>query len=270
MTDANKIVVDGLAVEISGPESGLPVLFGHSLLIDRSMFASQIADLARDFRCINVDFRGHGESACPKRGFAMEDQAEDYKKVLDHLGLERAAIVGLSMGAMAAMHFAIAHPGRVSGLVLMNTSAEPEPPKSRAKDMAMAVTARLFGVRDFILKQVAALMFGERFRAEQPDVVKHWMQRTKALDRKGLYRAVRMVMSRPAVGPRLQGVRVPTLVIAGDQDLATPPELGRRIADTIPGAEHQLLPRTGHLSTIEEPEVTTKLIRVFLEKLSRA
>jgi len=75
-----------------------------------------------------------------------------------------------------------------------------------------------------------------------------------------------MVMSRPAVGPRLADVRAPTLVIAGDQDVATPPGLGQRIAETIRDAEHVLLPRTGHISTVEEPEVTTKLIRSFLEK----
>src|SRR5690606_33180963 len=102
------------------------------------------------------------------------------------LGIERAAIVGLSMGAMAAMHFAVAHPGRVSGLVLMNTSAEPEPPAARAKDMALAVMARLFGVGAFIKKQVAPLMFGERFRAERPEVVAAWMDRIARLDRKGL------------------------------------------------------------------------------------
>ena len=121
-----KHTIDGLAVEVTGPDAGMPVLFGHSLLCERSMFAPQIADLSRDFRCVNIDFRGHGESVAPARGFAMTDQAEDYRKGMDGLGLERAVIVGLSMGAMAAMHFAVAHPGRVRGLVLMNTSAEPE------------------------------------------------------------------------------------------------------------------------------------------------
>lgn len=262
------VKVDGLAVEISGPADAPPVLFGHSLLLDRTMFSAQVAELARDFRCVNIDFRGHGESAQPPRGFSMRDQADDYRKVLDHLGLERAAIVGLSMGAMAAMHFAVAHPGRVSALVLMSTSAEPEPPAARAKDMALAVMARLFGVGAFIKKQVAPLMFGERFRAEHPQVVAAWMDRIARLDRKGLYRAVTMVMSRPAVGPRLAEIRVPTLVVTGDQDQATPPALGQTIAETIPGAELRLLPRTGHISTVEEPEVTTKLIRFALEGIS--
>lgn len=261
--------VDGLAVEVSGPAGGMPVLFGHSLLLDRRMFEAQVADLAHEFRVFNIDFRGHGGSAVPPRGFTILQQAEDYEKVLDHFGLESAAIVGLSMGGMAAMHFAIAHPGRVRGLVLMNTSARREPPRARAKEMALAVSARLFGVRPFIRKQVEPLMFGERFRAERPDIVSEWSDRMGALDRTGLYRGVMMVLSRPAVGPRLVDVRAPTMVIAGDQDVATPPELGQEIADAIPGAVFRLLPRTGHISTVEEPVLTTKLIRAHLEQVAR-
>lgn len=261
-------IIDGLSVEITGPEGGRPVLFGHSLLLDGRMWEAQLPELSKDFRCVNIDFRGHGQSAPPPRGFSMADQAEDYRKVMDALGIDAAPIVGLSMGAMAAMHLAVAHPARVKALVLMNTSHEPEPPKARAKDMALAVMARLFGLREFILKQVEPLMFGERFRAERPEVVARWSKIMGELDNKAVYRAVKMVMSRPAVGPRLADVRVPALVIAGDQDVATPPALGQHIAETIPGAEHVLLPRTGHISTVEEPEVTTKLIRAFLERVA--
>lgn len=258
--------IDGLSVEITGPEDGRPVLFGHSLLLDGRMWEAQIPDLSRSFRCVNIDFRGHGQSAIPPRGFAMADQAEDYRKVMDALGLASATIVGLSMGAMAAMHLAVAHPARVKALVLMNTSHEPEPPKARAKDMALAVMARVLGLREFIVKQVEPLMFGERFRGERPEIVAKWSKMMGELDKRAVYRTVKMVMSRPAVGPRLADVRAPTLVIASDQDIATPPVLGRAIADTIPGAEHVLLPRTGHISTVEQPEVTTKLIRSFLER----
>ena len=263
------VTVDGMSVEVSGPERGLPVVFGHSLLFNRRMFAAQVAELSRDYRCINVDFRGHGQSAPPPRGFAITDQADDFRKVLDQLGIEKAAFVGLSMGAMAAMHFAVAHPGRALGLVLMNTSAGAEPTPVRAKEMALAVMARAFGIRPFIVKQVAPLMFGTSYRAEHPEAVGPWFAEMKSLDRAGLYRAIVMVLSRPPVGPKLAGVRVPTLVIAGDEDVAAPPAMGRAIAETIPGAELRLLPRCGHISTVEQPEVTTKLLRVFLDRLAQ-
>ena len=261
--------VDGLVVESTGPESGLPVLFGHSLLFHRRMYDAQVAELSRDFRCITLDFRGHGESAMPPRGFHMTDQAEDYRKVMDHFGIARAAVVGLSMGGMAAMHLAVAHPSRVAGLVLLNTSADPEPAVARAKDMALAVMARMFGVNAFILRQVAPLMFGETFRAASPDVVEGWMQQLTKLDRTALYRAVTMVMSRPAV-PRLGDIRAPTFVLAGDEDAAIPVDRMERIAAAIPNAELRILPRTGHISTVEQPELTTKLLRAWLQAIADA
>lgn len=262
-------MIDGLAVEISGPKSGMPVLFGHSLLFNRGMFDAQVAELSRDFRCVNIDFRGHGASAIPPRGFRITDQAEDYRKVMDHLGIGRAAIVGLSMGGMAGMHLAVAHPSRVAGLVLLNTSADPEPASARAKDMALALMARVFGANAFIRKQVAPLMFGATFRAASPEVVEAWMQQIATLDRSGLYRAVTMVMSRPAV-PRLGDIRAPTFVIAGDEDAAIPVNRMERIAAAIPNAELRILPRTGHISTVEQPEVTTKLLRVWLQAIAAA
>jgi len=259
-------VIDGIFVRDSGPIDGRPLVFGHSLLFDGRMWEAQVADLEKDHRCINLDFRGHGQSTPPPRGFSMLAQADDYRKVMDALGVERATVVGLSMGGMASMHFAVAHPARVVALALFDTSAEVEPPKARAKETAMALTARVFGINDFLLKQVAPIMWSARFRAERADVTKVWDERMQALNKTAAYRAVRMVLTRPAVGPRLGDVRVPTLVVVGDEDVATRPSKAKKIAETIAGAELRILPRTGHISAVEEPEIVTKLLRSFLAR----
>lgn len=258
---------EGIASEATGPASAPAIVFGHSLLFDHRMWAPQVADLSRDFRCIAIDFKGHGQSDEPRSGMTMLEHAEDYGKVLDHLGIESAVFVGLSMGGMAAMPFALAHPSRVRALVLLDTSAEPEPAAARAKNQAMAVTARLFGISDFIMGRVNDLMWSKRFQQERPDLVAEWSTRVKALPRRAVYRAVGSVMGRKGIGPRLADIRSPTLVIVGDEDKATSPATNRHIADTIPGAELKVLPRTGHIANLEEPELVTKLIRAFLGKL---
>lgn len=260
--------VDGVAFEVTGPSDAPVIVFGHSLLFDHRMWAPQVAELSKDFRCVAIDFRGHGQSDEPKAGMTILDYAEDYGKVLDHLGVESAIFVGLSMGGMTAMPFALAHPSRVRALVLMDTSADPEPRGARARNQAMAVTARLFGVSDFIMKRVNDLMWSKRFQAERPDIVDLWSERVKALSRRGLYRSVGIVMGRKAIGPRLAELRCPTLVIVGDEDKATSPETNRKVADTIPGAELKLLPRTGHIANLEEPDLVNKLIRTFITKLA--
>lgn len=260
-------IVEGIAFEVTGPPNAPALVFGHSLLFDHRMWAPQVADLSRDFRCVAIDFKGHGHSDEPRSGMTMLEHAEDYGKVMDHLGIESAVLVGLSMGGMAAMPFALAHPSRVRALVLLDTSAEPEPGAARAKNQALAVTARLFGISDFIMKRVNDLMWSRRFQLERPDLVSEWSTRVKALPRRAVYRAVVSVMGRKAIGPRLADIRCPTLVIVGDEDKATPPATNRHIADTIPGAEFTLLPRTGHIANLEEPDLVTKLIRAFLAKL---
>lgn len=264
--------IEGIAFEDSGPvgssDSGRPVLlFGHSLLFDRRMWAPQVDALSREYRCVAIDFPGHGESDEPARGHSMLDNTEAYRKVMDHLALESAVVIGLSMGGMAAMPFALGHPGRVRGLVLLDTSADPEPGPARARNQAMAVTARLFGVSDFIMKRVNDLMWSRRFQEERPDLVAEWATRVKALPRRALYRAVGAVMGRKGLGARLGEIRCPTLVIVGDEDKATPVATNERIAATIAGAELKVLPRTGHIANLEESDVVTKLIRAFLSRV---
>jgi 3-oxoadipate enol-lactonase len=258
----------GVRLHVEEHGAGSPVVFGHSLLCDGTMFARQVQDLSAEHRVLNVDFRGHGRSGVPAGPYSILDQAEDYRRVLDALSVERALFVGLSMGAMAAMHLALEHPSRVAGLVLMNTSAAPEEPwTKRLQYRAMARTAQLFGMRPFLQAKVRTIMFGASFRRERPEVVEHWLGRFAALDRQGLARAVEMVVSRPGIEHRLHELRTPALVIAGAEDSATPPSKARRLADALPGARLEILPGTGHLSTIERPEQTTALIGRFLSDI---
>lgn len=258
--------IEGIAFEDSGPLDAPVIIFGHSLLFDRRMWAPQVAQLSDEFRCVALDFPGHGESDEPGKTHSMRDNAEAYRLVMDHLGIERAVLVGLSMGGMAAMPFALGHPARVAGLVLMDTSADSEPLPARAKNTAMAVTARYFGISDFIIKRVNDLMWSRRFQQERPEVVAEWTGRIKVMPRRSVYRTVGAVMGRKGPGDRISELRCPTMVIVGDEDRATRPAVNRRIAETIAGAEFKVLPRTGHISNLEEPELVTKFIRVFLGK----
>jgi len=263
----------GLTLHVSAHGPDAPdapvVVFGHSLLCDGEMFDAQVADLARDHRVLNVDFRGHGRSDAPLGAYTMADQGQDYARVLDAFGVESAAIVGLSMGGMAALHFALASPARVRALALLDTSAGPERLAKRARYGALATMARLFGVGRWLSGQAIGVMFGETFRREHPEVVERWAGKLRTLDRRALARAVKMVTSRPSVVAELGRVEAPTLVVVGDEDVATPPSVARQLAAHIPGARLEVLPRTGHLSTVEQPELMGKLLRAFLVSVRR-
>lgn len=255
-----------LYVEELGREHGETVIFGHSLLCDGRIFVDQVTDLAQDHHVLNVDFRGHGRSDTPPRAYSMADQADDYLRVLDALGIERATFAGLSMGGMAAIRVAIAHPDRVRALVLIDTSASGEEAMKRARYTALATTARLFGPRPWLTRQASAVMFGQTFHREHPEIVAQWQDAMGQLDRRALALAVKMVVGREDMTKRLRDIQAPTLVIVGDEDVATPPVYARTLQAAIPNARLETIPMTGHLSTVERPRVLAKLIRHFVEQ----
>ncbi|MFO0746935.1 MAG: alpha/beta fold hydrolase [Myxococcota bacterium] len=261
------LAVHRVHAALAGPPSAPALLFGHSLLLDGRMWEAQVAALAADHFCINVDFQGHGRARRPAAGFSMRDQAEDYRRVLDALGVRQAIVVGLSMGGMAGMHLALEHPERVRGLALFNTNADAQPLPSRARITLLAAAARALGLVPFLRRQALAELFSPAFRAAHPEVVRAWDERVAALDRTSALRAIDMVIKRPSIVHRLSAIRVPTMVVGGRDDGATPPGYGRRIAQRIAGAEWHLLP-CGHVSAVEEPERVTALIRAFAARVA--
>ncbi len=258
-----------LSVERYGAANAHTVVFAHSLLCDGRMFADQVTDLARDFHVLNIDARAHGKSDTPRRGWTLADQADDIGRVLDAVNVNEAIIVGLSMGGMAAIPFAARHPSRVRGLVLLDTSAASETTRHRAKYLALATATRLFGVRQVLADQAMQIMFGDTFRRGSPEVVALWAERLMARNPTSIARAVQVVANRRDVRRRLSRVRAPALVIVGDEDTATPVSRARQLMAGLQDARLEVLPATGHLSTIERPMVTSKLIRHFCESLTR-
>lgn len=120
--DTGRVAVEGGTLYYESRGSGPAVVLLHGGRLDHSSWDPQVGPLSRAFRVIRYDARGHGRSTAPAGPFSM---VEDLRRVLDHLGVQRAHLVGLSMGAGAAFDFAVQHPGRVETLTLVSTSAPP-------------------------------------------------------------------------------------------------------------------------------------------------
>lgn len=258
--------IHGFRVRLYGSENAPPIMLLHGLLLDGRMWDGQIAALSQAFRVIVVDFLGHGDSQAAPKGYTLLGQAADIGRILDALGLVDVLLVGFSMGGMTAMQFAAAHPHRVRALGLVNTSADTESPKARARFSALALSARIFGVQPWLRTRALAVMFGPTFRTERPDVVAWWDQRLSRTSGVNAWRAVTLVVGRPAV-QHPERLRMPALVIAADEDIATPPYRGRAISERLPDTSFQLIPRCGHCSPIEQPEIVARLLLKFCERV---
>jgi 3-oxoadipate enol-lactonase len=251
-----------------GPREAPTVLLSHSLLCDRTMFSHLAADLARTHRVLNLDTRGHGLSSPATRGWSLEDACDDLAAVLDHAEVARATLIGLSMGAMLAMRAAVFHPKRVEALCLLDTSAEPEAPFHRAQYMAMAGAFLAVGVPVSLEARIKPLMFSDGFMARAPETVEGFFASLRGWRREGLFQAVQAVAMRGDFSGELGHITAPTMVLVGDQDRATPMFRAQRIVDGVRHASLDVVRQAGHLSTVEQPELTTQAVRAFLERVA--
>ncbi|NCQ60245.1 MAG: alpha/beta fold hydrolase [Myxococcales bacterium] len=252
-----------IAYDVLGNE-GPWLLLGHSLLCGRFMWDGVLPALLADYRVINVEVRGHGASTAPE-AFALEDLAEDWLAILDAEGVDQVSLVGLSMGGMTAMRFALRHPERVRSMVLLDTSADVETRVNRLKYKGLSTVYRRLGFTDVLAKQVTPIMFGKDTLKSRPDLTRALIEHLREHDRPQLIRAIMAVNDRgPLSG--LESLRVPTRVLVGEQDVATPPMRSEAVARRIPGATLGRLAHAGHLSAMEVPDRVAEELRAFLSE----
>lgn len=252
-----------LAVEDRG--AGDAILFVHAFPLHRGMWAPQVDALAGEARCIAPDLRGFGDSG-DGPPWTMDRFADDLACVLDALGVERATVCGLSLGGYVAFALWRRHPDRVRALVLADTRAGADSEDGREKRRATIATARTQGPAAVAAQAITGLV-GKTTRAQDGEA----MARTRALLARarveGIVGASEAMLARPDSTPTLATISVPTLVVVGEEDVLTPPKEARAMADAIPGATLEVIPRAGHLSNLERPAAFTCALRDFLAAL---
>jgi 3-oxoadipate enol-lactonase len=250
MTESGAV---GLHHTVEGPEDAPVLVLANSLGTTKEMWEAQASALRERFSLVRYDHRGHGASAVPPGPYSLGDLGRDALALLDSLGVERFSFCGLSLGGMVGMWVASEEPGRVERLVLCCTSARLGPPETW-ETRAGIVRAEGMGA---IAETVVERWFTPAFREERPEVVR-WavgmLEGTPPEGYAGCCEAIRDMDLRE----RLGAIRAPTLVIAGADDPATPPEHAGLIASLIPDARLTVVPRSAHLANVEQPEAVTE------------
>jgi len=256
-----------LAVEDSG-EGGSTVLFSHGLLYSLRMWDAQIAALRSRFRCVAYDHRGQGESEAATTGLDMDTLADDAVALIESLRLPPVHLVGMSMGGFVAMRVAARRPELVRSLVLVDTSAGPEPAENIPRYRRLEWVARWFGTWP-VAGRVEAIMHGASARRDPARAadLRAWRERLIRADAVVMNRAVEGVLTRESAVALLPRIRCPTLVMVGEEDVATVPARSEELAAGIAGARLVRIPRAGHMSPIDAPEAVTAELGTFLETL---
>lgn len=238
-------------------ETGPAVVLLHALGLDWRMWAPALERLSRGRRVFAYDLRGHGWAAGSPVPFSMDDAAADLAGVLDVLGLDRAHVVGLSYAGGIAQTAALAYPDRFESLVLAATTDYPfgafeaRARSAEAEGMEAQVVPSL--TRWFTPAALAADGWGVRYARE-------CVRRGNPVDWAAAWRSFEGL----DVQDRLGTLRVPTLILAGELDASTPPELMAGIARRVPGAVYKELPGTPPMQTLERPELVAAALNEFV------
>jgi 3-oxoadipate enol-lactonase len=240
-----------------------PVVLAHGLLMDQSMFAPQVEALGSRCRVITWDARCHGETETTDEPFTYWDLAEDLKGLLDHLGIERAVIGGVSQGGFVALRFALQHPERVAGLILISTQAGAEDPQKVATYEQMLEVWEGGGLNDQLGEMIAAIMLGSEWPGREAWITK-WRQWPRSL----LRPAFNAVVGREDIHDRLGEIKAPALVIHGTADAAIDMELAQRLCSELANCRPLVtIEGGGHSSNLTHPALVNLAVQEFLVEL---
>lgn len=251
-----------LHFRVEGSPSAPALVLANSLGTDARIWDRVIAELAARYRVISYDKRGHGLSDAPAGDYSLDDHVEDLVGLLQHLGIERLALAGVSVGGLIAQGFALRHPDRLAALVLCDTAP-------KIGDAAMwnerIGTVRRQGLAA-IVEPVMARWFSEDFQTKRADELAGWRNMFLRMPLDG-YAGTCAALRDADLRGAIAGIAAPTLVVVGEQDLSTPVALVRDMAETIVGAQFATLPDCGHIPSIEQPSALTALITKFLNEV---
>lgn len=256
------VVVDGAEIAYDDVGTGIPVVFLHAFPLDRTMWAPQLGALVTQARCIAPDFRGLGGSSV--RGpFTMDRYADDIAGVLDALRIDRAVIVGISMGGYVAFNLFRRHHARVRALVLSDTRAAGDTPEGLERRRLLIETARTKGSTAVAALQLEGLI-GKTTRHRHPDVVDSVHATMTIAPVQGVIGALEAMMARADSTALLPTIDVPTVIIVGEEDVVTPAKEARTMHAAIRGSRLEVIEKAGHLSNVERPAAFNTVVSEFL------
>lgn len=251
-----------LHYRLAGEDGSPPLVFVNSLGTDARIWDEVIARFSDRYLCLSYDKRGHGLSDAPGADYRLDDHLDDLEGLLDHVGIDKSVLVGVSVGGLIGQGLALRAPGRLVGLVLCDTAPKVGDASFWAQRMSAVRQNGMAAIADGIMER----WFSPGFRRDRPDELAGWRNlflRTHAAG----YVATCATLRDTDLTDNVGAISPPALVVAGDADLATPVELVRALAAGMPNARFEVLAGAGHIPSIEQPENLSGLINAFLKEV---
>ena len=248
--------------------NGTPVIFLHPFPANHGFWLPVAGPLSTRYKIILPDLRGHGQSGPGEGAATMAKHAEDLARVCDACGVGRAAFVGCSIGGYILFEFWRRFGNRVEALALCNTKAAPDNDEARKARLQSATDVLERGPEWFIDSMVPKLI-GETTRRNRPDLVEAARRIMMQSSAAGISAVQKGMAERPDSVPTLGTIAVPTLIIAGDEDQATPLDQAEMMRSGIRGSRLTTIRKAGHYAAFEQSQEVTQVLRDFLGAVPR-
>jgi 3-oxoadipate enol-lactonase len=246
--------------------SGSPVVLLHPFPVHHEFWLPAAQALTSRYQLILPDLRGHGESGAGEGPATIEKHAADLARILDHLEIGRAPLAGVSIGGYVLFEFWRRHRGRVAALALCNTKAPADSPEARAARLQAAADVVERGTEPFFESMVPRLI-GQTTRASRPDLVDKALRMMRKMSAGNVAQVQRGMAERPDSVADLKTISVPTLLVAGEEDILTGPAEAELMRGNIAGSELKIIRRAGHYSPWEQAAEVGKVLRRFLDAI---
>jgi 3-oxoadipate enol-lactonase len=266
MNDLRIEAVNGIRLATVDRGHGKPLLLVHGFPLDHAMWDAQVEAFRETHRVIAPDLRGFGRSDVTSGKVTMEQLADDLAGLVDALGVDDpVTLCGLSMGGYIAWQFWRKYASRLGGLIVCDTRAAADTPEAAAARRATADQVLAEGPATLADSMIPKL-FAEITIKSSPATIEGIRRVILNADPEGIAAAQRGMAQRPDVTQMLAEITCPTLVIVGAQDVISPVDEMRAIAESVPGAGMAVIPDAGHMAPVENPEEVNRVIREFLDE----
>jgi 3-oxoadipate enol-lactonase len=237
---------------------GLPVFLLHGFPLDHTTWNPVVDSLKEKARVILPDLRGLGKSPVVDGVYQMREMAEDIVVLMDKLKIEKAILVGHSMGGYVSLAFAHAYPHRLSGLGLVTTQAAADSPEKRQARLISVDEIKRRGVKAIVQKQSEKM-------SDKPEVVKMCYDLILKADKKAVIGCLKGMAERSDCVGYLANIQVPAVVISGKYDKSAPAEQAQIMTQLLPRAWHVEASNSGHMPMVEEPQVVIQALNQLID-----
>lgn len=261
-----KITANNITVNYTdeGPENAPVIIFIHGFPFSKEMWNKQMEALREKFRVISYDIRGHGNSWSGTDDFSIELFVKDLLALMDALEIEKVSLCGLSMGGYISLKAMENHPYRFDKLILCDTSCKADSPEAKEKRIKAIDGILENGVEQFAADSLKNFFAQESFITKK-EVIEEVREIMVSTSEKSIIKTLIALSKRKETCSTLWKIKVPVLILVGEEDTITPPEAAQFMNEEINGSEMSVIEKAGHLSNLENPEQFNEQLIKFLK-----